>query len=261
MFLLQASGGAFDAGFLVLIVGIVGIFLAAIVLLFLRKRTFPVINLIFIRLFHGKYSFQYLEFFKKNDLRNPLNNCIRDEITLHFSFFFKILSKAKFYQSNRNVEYEDFPFLYSYKQMVKKFGRPQCINIARFQSHKVKVVGYVDQYMKRKMKRLFFFIDDVFVMGEYVFSETHRVDPSSVRDALTEKYLGEKGLEDETFYIEGPYGNVINYHDNGFYASVKYFCRSDEQINNIIGSVFPEGSEGIKAFKHAMTQEELINRF
>ena len=261
MILLQSSGGAFDAGFLVLILAILSIFLLAVVFLFLRKRTFPLINLLFIRAIHGKYSFQYLEFFKKNDLRNPLNNCIKDEITLHFSYFFKILPDARFYKTDREITFEEFPFRSSYRLLIKMNGKPQCINIARFKSHKVKVVGYVDEYMKRKMKRLFYFIDDIFIMGEYIFSETHRVDPTGVRDALTEKYLGQRSVEDESFYLEGPQGNAINYHDNGFYATIKYICRSDERINSIIEAVFPEGSAGVRAFKNAMTQEELINRF
>ncbi|MBN1200053.1 MAG: hypothetical protein JXA23_11920, partial [Bacteroidales bacterium] len=97
MIILAQNGGAFDAGFLTLVVAILAIFAIALFAIFLKKNTFPVFNLFFIRIFKGKYSFEYLEFFKKNDLRNPLNNCIKDEITLHVSIFYKPLKGASSY--------------------------------------------------------------------------------------------------------------------------------------------------------------------
>lgn len=262
MILLAESGGAFDAGFFMLIVAIVSIFILAFFLLFLRRRTFPLVYLWIIRLVHGQYSDQYLEFFKKNDLRNPLNNCIRDEITLHFSFFYRLLKDAAFFTTIIPVnEFKGVPFQIHYKQLVTQLGTPECINIARFNHHRVKVVGYIEPFQQRKMKTLFYFVEDQFIMGEYVFSETHRVDPTSAKKGLMEKYLDGKPVVSDTFYIEDPSGNMINYHDNGFFASIKYFYRSNEAIHAIISSIFPGGDVSTQALRKAMIHEELINRF
>ncbi len=261
MIILAGSGGAFDGGFLTLVVAIVTIFSIALFVIFLKKNTFPILNLMIIRIFRGKYSFEYLEFFKKNDLRNPLNNCIKDEITLHISVFFKRLKGAIDYPTTVPIEFKDVPFLTSYKNLVKEFGTPNCINIARFDKQRVKVVGYQDTFHQKKMKSLFYFIEDKFFMGEFVFSETRRMDPTQVKEGISEKYLDGVKLEADTLYVEGPLGNILNYHDNGFFASVKYLYRGDSSINEILNNVFLLSSQKGQAFKKAMLQEESLNRF
>ncbi|NQV01382.1 MAG: hypothetical protein HQ542_01960 [Bacteroidia bacterium] len=261
MIILDGSGGAFDGGFLTLVVAIVAIFAIALFVIFLRKSTFPILNLLFIRIFRGKYSFEYLEFFKKNDLRNPLNNCIKDEITLHLSVFFKRIEGAANFKTTIPIEFKDVPFLTSYQNLVKEFGTPHCINIARFDNKRVKVVGYNEKFHQKKMKSLFYFIEDEFFMGEFVFSETHRMDPTQVKAGVSQKYLTGEALSSDTFYIECPQGNALNYHDNGFFASVKYLYQGDTRINEMLTKVFVHAHQKGQAFKQAMIQEELLNRF
>jgi len=261
MIILADNGGAFDAGFLTLIVAIVAIFSIALFVIFLKKNTFPILNLLIIKIIRGKYSYEYLEFFKKNDLRNPLTNCIKDEITLHVSVFFQRLKGAVDYTTETPIEFKDIPFLTSYKDLVKKFGTPNCINIARFEKTRVKVVGYHETFHQKKMKSLFYFIGEEFFMGEFVFSETRRMDPAQVKEGISEKYLNGKHMEADTIYIEGPLGNILNYHDNGFFASVKYLYRGNPRINEILNNVFLLSSQKGQAFKKAMIQEESLNRF
>jgi hypothetical protein len=261
MIVLASGGGAFDGGFLTLVVVIVAIFSISLFVIFLKKNTFPLLNLILIKIFNGKYSFEYLEFFKKNDLRNPLTNCIKDEITLHISVFFQRLKGAVDYTTEIPIEFKDIPFLSSYKTLVQKFGTPDCINIARFEKNRVKVVGYHETFHQKKMKSLFYFLEDEFFMGEFVFSETRRMDPTQVKEGISEKYLDGVNLEADTLYVEGPLGNILNYHDNGFFSSVKYLYRGDLRINEVLNNVFLLSSQKGQAFKKAMIQEESLNRF
>ncbi|MBC8315101.1 MAG: hypothetical protein H8E51_06320 [Bacteroidetes bacterium] len=259
--ILLAGGGAFEGGFMTLIIALILIFVITLLVIFMRKRIFPIFYLMYVRVFRGKYSFEYLEFFKKHDLRNPLNNCIRDEITIHFSVFFKLLKEASQYKTDIPIEFKDVPYLISYRKLVKQFGTPQCINIARFNQSRVKVVGYNEKFQEKKMKSLFYFIDDQFVMGEFVFSETRRMDPTQVKEVLSQKYLDGETLKSDVIYILGPQGNMLNYHDNGFFAAVKYLYRGDDHLNEIMNNIFAQAHENGKAFKRAMIQEELLNRF
>jgi len=261
MITLFSGGSSLSAGFITLIIILVAIFAGILLALFLRKRTLPVINLMFIRLLHGRYSYKYLEFFKQNDLRNPLNNCIKDEITLHFSVFFTLLKNAVRFKTDTPIDFKDVPFLITYKKLVKRLGIPNCINIARFHNSRVKVVGYNELFQNKKMKSLFYFIENQFVMGEFVFSESRRMDPTPIKEALSKKYLDGKALQSDTVYITGPEGNLLNYHDNGFYASVKYLYRGNEYLNQIMDDVFSQADSNGQAFKNAMIQEELLNRF
>lgn len=251
--LARTGGTAFDSNFLTLAGVLVAIFIGILIIVFLRKRTFPMISLFFIRLFKGRFSYEYLEFFKKNDLRNPLNNCIRDEITLHFSVFFKQLKGALEFTSDVPIEFKEIPFMTPYHKIIKENGLPDCINIARFDGNRVKVIGYNETFQQRRMKSLLYFIEDLFVMGEFVFSEAQRMDPVQVREALAKKYLDGEAVNADVFYISAPLpGNILNYHDNGFFASVKYLYRGDRRMNEILNNVFTNPGQNGQAFKQAM---------
>jgi hypothetical protein len=257
----SARSSIFDQSMLTLFLALVFIFILVLVLVFLRKRIIPVIRLASLRILYGQYSFEYLEFFKKHDLRNPLNNCIKDEITLHFSVFFRKFKNAVDFTTTVPIGFKDIPFMTLYQKVVKQFGQPSCINIARFGTSRVKVIGYSESFHQKKMKSLFYFIDDRFVMGEFVFSEYSRMNPTPVKEALSQKFLNGKPLEPDVFYISDSNGNRINFYDNGFYASVKYLFLGDTAINEILNTLFSPGQENGQAYRNAMIQEELLNRF
>ena len=261
MIILAGGGGAFDGGVITLIIALVAIFGGTLLVIFFRKQVYPAFNLMYVRIFYGKYSFEFIEFFKKHDLRNPISNCIKDEITLHFSIFFKQTKDAKQFETEIPIEFKDIQFKISYKELVKTLGTPHCINIAWFNQSRVKLVGYHEKFQEKKMRSLFYFLDNKFVMGEFVFSETRRMDPTQVKEALSEKYLNGAILDGDSFYINGPQGNTLNYHDNGFFASVKYLFRGDDHLNEIMNDVFTQAEATGMAFKKAMLQEELLNRF
>lgn len=255
------SSTSFDPSMLYLVLSLVLLFVLLLILIFFKDRIIPVIRVTYLRIVHGQYSFEYLEFFKKYDLRNPLNNCIKDEITLHVSVFFKRLKGSSNYTTTIPIEFKDVPFLTSYNSLVKEFGKPDCINIARFDRARVKVIGYNETFHQKRMKSLFYFLEDEFFMGEFIFSETHRMDPTQIREGISQKYLEGGEVNQDAFYIEGPLGNILNYHDNGFFASVKYLFRGEQRINEILTDVFVQSANNGQAFKKAMMQEESLNRF
>ncbi len=78
---------------------------------------------------------------------------------------------------------------------------------------------------------------------------------------LCHRIPGRETLDCDSLYINGPQGNALNYHDNGFFAAVKYLYRGDDHLNEIMNEVFIHANENGKAFKKAMIQEELLNRF
>jgi len=255
------SSTSFDPSMLSLILVLILLFVGVLALIFLRKRIIPLIQLSALRIFYGQYSFEYLEFFKKNDLRNPLNNCIKDEITLHFSVFFRKFNNADTYHTDVPIEFKDIPFMTSYSRIVKQFGTPSCINIARFGTARVRVIGYSETFHQKKMKSLYYFIEDHFVMGEYIFSEHRRMDPGPVKEALSTKYLSGEHLPSDRIYIEDGKRHQLNFHDNGFYASVKYIYLGDSAIMEILNNVFNPMDDSGQALRKAMIQEELLNRF
>lgn len=244
-----------------IIFSLIGFFIFILVIVFLRNRVLPILKLWYIILIYGKFSFEFLEFFKANNLRNPHNSCIKDEITMHFLLFFKKINNAEYFTTNNYLEYGKIPFLMPYKSLVKQMGNPECINIARFNGIKVRVVGYNELLGGMKMKSLYYFINEVFVMGEYFFSEMNLINPKQIVEILSSKYLDHQEIAADCFYIIDPSGNKLNYENNGFSINIRYLYLCDDDTNSILESIFPGGTTGGPGFQKAMKDEELLNRF
>jgi len=252
---------SFDPSMLYLILALIGIFLLVLLLVFTRMRIFPLIKLGYIRLIYGRFSYEFLEFFKKNNLRNPHNNCIKDEISMHFISYYKPKRDTLFFNTDNKIEFGDIPFLISYKSLCKTKGEPDCINVSRFKSHKVKLVGYNEYLHEMKMKLLFYFIEAKFVMGEYHFVDLTKINTSELLAPLTGKYLKGEKIQADNFFITDPQGDKINYENNGFSITIRYYFRGDGGTNNILDTMFKNVGENGAGLIDTMKHEALLNRF
>jgi hypothetical protein len=252
---------SFDPSMLYLILALVGLFIFVLLLVFTRARLFPLIKLGYVHLVYGRYSYEFLEFFKENNLRNPHTNCIKDEISMHFFTFYKPKRDALFFQTDTKIEFGDVPFLTSYKKLIKMKGEPDCINVSRFANNRVKLVGFNESLQNMVMKSMYYFIEDRFVMGEYNFADLIKVRTAEVLASLTGKYLKEENVQSDNFYISDYHGDKINYENNGFSITVRYYFRGDEVVNQILDSVFGNTGENGETLIRTMKHEELINRF
>jgi hypothetical protein len=263
-FILLAKAGkdssAFDPSMIYLVVCLVGLFLLVLFLLFSRAKLFPLVKLGLIRLIYGSYSFEFIEFFKEHNIRNPHNNCIKDEISMHFYVFFKQNRNALFFDTETKIDFGVIPFLITYAKLVKQKGDPDCINIAKFSGSRVKLVGYNETLQNMKMRTMFYFINDLFAMGEYHFPDQHRIKREEILAPLTQKYLKSVDVQSDNFYITDQSGNKIHFENNGFSITMKYFFGGDEKINGILNSVFGNTGGKCDAFISAMKQEELLNK-
>ncbi len=244
-----------------IIVSLVVILIFLISLVFLRRRVFPIFRLWYIILVYGKFSFEFIEFFKEHNLRNPHNNCIRDEITMHFVPFFKKMKNAEHFITKTKLEFGEVKYLSSYKNLVRQKGNPECINTARMGDSRVKVVGFNELLGGIKMKSLYYFIDERFVMGEYLFTEMQSIKPTQIVGTLSSKYLDHQTLNTDLFYITDPMGNELFYENNGFSINLKYLFVGDKEINDLFRYIFPSGEmNGINVQK-GIKDEDLFNRF
>jgi len=252
---------SFDSSMLYLILALVSFFVLVIVIIFLRKRVVPLFRLWYISLVHGRYSFEFLEFFKENNLRNPHNSCVKDEITLHFMVFFRPLKNAQEYTTNTRIDFDDIPYMISEKKLFKLKGVPDCVNITTFNDARVKVVGYNETLQGMKMKSLYYFIDNQFLMGEYVFPELLRVKPVKIKETLSAKYLNKVSLDGDVFYITDNEGNKLCYEYNGFSIGIKYLYLGDTGLTQVLTNLFRNGSDGRSNFVKALHNDEMLNRF
>lgn len=254
------GSNSFDWSMLYLIMALVAVFVLVILLIFVRRRIFPLLKLLYITLRYGKYSFEFLEFFKAHDLRNPHNNCIKDEITLRFLPFFKPAKNAVNHRTGKLVEFGDIAFMKPEKDLIKIKGNPACINIAKFHDSRAKVVGYHEVLEGMKMKSLYYFVDDTLIMGEYLFSDLTKAKPATLSALLSAKYLDHREVKEDTIYITDPSGNILYYEYNGFTVCMRYFFACDHRINAILASIYSITNDSAENYIKALQREEVLNR-
>jgi hypothetical protein len=140
-------------------------------------------------------------------------------------------------------------------------GIPDCINVAKFAESRVKVIGYNETLQGMKMKSLFYFIDEKFVMGEFVFSDLIKVKPAKITGILSTKYLDGTELTSDSIYITDPKTTILYYENNGFSICMRYFFAGDTQVNETLASVYSIGGDSAENYIRALHNEEMLNRF
>jgi len=243
-----------------LIISLLSFFLLIILLVLFRQKLIYFFQIRYLILVYGRYSFERLEYYKKNNLRSPYNTCIKDEIIIHFMVFFKKIRNATDYQSNTKINFCDIPFMSTWKSFKKLKAAPDCMNIARFTDAKVKVVGYNESWEGIRIKTLYYFLNNNFVLGEYHISESLKVNSVRVLQKISSKYLQGIELNGDVIYITDTEKNQLNFENNGFSIGIRYLYRGDEVINQLLSNLFNEGGSEGEAYKKVLQKEGYLNR-
>lgn len=177
----------------------------------------------FIKLFKGQYSIEYVSLFKNNDLRSPFLPCIKDEFIFHILMFLKRDIKVKKYTTTENIQFGNTSFSLNYTDIFKTKGVPMCFNALKINDYVIKIIGYQDTVQDSKIKLVYYFVNDIFILGEYSFSDNSLSESVNISKILIDKYISESTKDIDEFYIEDSNKNCIYFKDNGFERSVKYF--------------------------------------
>ncbi len=221
------------------------IYIAVIILavILIIAVTLPRLKLFFTRIFRGKYSLAYVTLYKKYYMKNPYAHCIKDEFVFRIFSFFEKSKDTKQFKTNKTIQFGETPFLVRYNDFIKSFGKPYCFNTYLMQpsDNKLKILGQKEQMYNTDMKALYYFIDNTFFMGEYIFKEINHETINKISNLLQKKYLDDiltEGTGD--FYIENKNNTIIYFSYTGFALILRYYCRKDTQINNILEEYYTE---------------------
>ncbi|MEI6682384.1 MAG: hypothetical protein WCO44_07140 [Bacteroidota bacterium] len=233
--------GVLDGGMVNFMTVIISICVLLLVLIFMRQRVTLLIRLWYYSLVYGRYSHEFLTFFKTSNLRSPINGCIKDEISVHLLVFVNKIKNSLEFQTSTLIDYGRIPFMTGNKQLFKSKGKPDCMKVITINDVKLMVAGYNETLQGMKMRSLFFFVNGSFVMGEFLFSELLRLKPGNLVGTLSSKYLNGIPVDKDVFYITDTKGNRLNYENNGFSISIKYFYGNDPATNNFLSTLLANG--------------------
>jgi hypothetical protein len=92
------------------------------------------------------------------------------------------------------------------------------------------VLGYKEVVFNERAIAAYYFIDNVFFMGEYIFKDTSE----EIGEKCIRPYL-ENGTElEDNFYVENTHDRIIHFQNNGFNIDIKYLTREDDNIIGVL---------------------------
>ncbi|MCX6278381.1 MAG: hypothetical protein NT004_09825 [Bacteroidetes bacterium] len=146
------------------------------------------------------------------------------------------------------------------KNLFKIKGNPDCIDVDTINDIKFLVVGYNETLQGLKMKSMYYFLNDQFILGELNFSNLLHVKPANLVGQISSKYLNGNPVEEDVFYIKDTSGNQLNYENNGFSVSIKYLSNGNKDINLILSGLFGMGDNTVENKIKALRNKELLDR-
>jgi len=191
------------------------------------------LKMLFTKLIHGEYSFQYVDLFRKKGFRSPFLRCISDEFYSHILILLKKDPKVKVFDTSGTIQFGNTSFSLTSGELFKLKGIPFCFNALVFDDYSITIIGYNEMIQNAKLKSIYIFANDVFILGEYLFTETLKTHLNNISDTLIKKYISDSTENIDKFFIKDRNQNHIFFSDNGFEISIKYFLVNSPKSKEI----------------------------
>jgi len=202
-----------------------GIFILILVIAYRFRKE---INLTIIRMAYGHYSYEFLRTYKKYYVRSPFQYCFRDDFIAHLLFVLAKKEDIPSYKSFKDIYFENTPYFISYKDFLKLKGNPYCFNAFVFDhpDFEIKALGYQETIVGSKAINLFYFMNDSFFMGEYIFKNPK----TNIKASLIDHFLDMHEFSHDNFYIENTKNRIIHFQNTGFTVDIKYLNKENKAI-------------------------------
>ena len=201
---------------------------AIIFSIFLIYRFRKAIKLVIIRMVYGHYSYEFLHNYKKYFVRSPFQYCFRDDFIAHLLFVLAKKEEIPSYKSYKDIYFENTPYFIDYKDFLKKKGKPYCFNAFVFDQldFEIKALGYQSTTAGSRAIIVFYFMNDSFFMGEYIFKNPK----TDIKASLFSHFLEVKEPSEDNFYIENTKNRIIHFQNTGFTVDIKYLNKENKDI-------------------------------
>lgn len=220
------------------------------------------IHLFLIKLFFGKFSFNYQSrvqiLGKYRVLRKKFHQpCTKQNLMSHFFTPYKKKEQVPAYNCSEGIIFNNIPFGISFRQLKKTKRKYSCYDIEKHNNTYWQIIGYKERIFNTGVKTLFHFLDNKFFFGEYFFSDQRGLQIETIAKTLLKKYTN---ISDEVpsgnFIIKNENNEYIFFEDNGISLSIKYINGKDQEINALLDQIFNSGI--ISETKLEKTLEDIL---
>lgn len=206
-------------------------------LLILRLRVW------IVQMIYGKYSYAYISFFKKRDLKPDVLPCLKDHYLTHFYPFYRKAKDSVLFKSRQPIQYGEFRFGSSYRESPKGSLDADNFSVYKVDSDILSAYGFRGQSFGAKHKEVAFFLNNQFLLGEYSFSMSDKnsmPDTDRIVSELARRYQVDLGGLKSNFYIEDGNDSLIYVLDTGFSFNLSYFSPTVAAISDKMEKWFEE---------------------
>ncbi len=148
--------------------------------------------------------------------------------------------------SDQQIKFGEINFGISHENVIKKKGKPAYHLKTDYYGHKLRTIIYKSRLQGRKRISIYYFIDDKFVIGEYVYVQPQLEDNETYRTALASKYLCDVGNLKSPFFIKDITNSVIYYEERSE-IRIKYFSNIEKYYSEILFDLEQKNSKDVKS--------------
>ncbi|MEI8047523.1 MAG: hypothetical protein WCI92_09105 [Bacteroidota bacterium] len=201
------------------------------------------IRLSAIRSIYGPYSLKYITQFKRiYYLENPYPICIEDDLVSHFSNFASKNSMEEIPFTNKTIDFGSIPFN-AKLSVLKRKGKPARFNIYSFSDKfTVRIMGFSEEIMGNTIREHYFFANNIFFMGEYIFSDVSKENTTKIVEMLVSKYDITLPFDRDLFFIRDTNDSVICFENNYFTISIQYINLKNPFVVDVLDAYLKRAS-------------------
>ncbi|MEI6750312.1 MAG: hypothetical protein ACOYMF_11805 [Bacteroidales bacterium] len=171
-------------------------------------------------------------------MKNPYPPCIQDDLIVHCFNFIDINPETKVYATKSEISFGSYPF-FTKLAVVKGKTIPNCFNIYKLSDKcTIKILGLKTEMFNNKIVEVYYFMNDIFFMGEYLFPDISKANCEQLIGVLEKKYNISGRISDEEFYVQDDQDSLLFFGNNGFSISIQYINNKKPYINELWDAYF-----------------------
>ncbi len=191
------------------------------------------IRMFITKCIYGKYSFQYVDLYRKFGYRSPFLRCFKNDFFTQILIFLNKDPEIKKFETSETIQYENSAHSLTSSELIHKKGLPFCFSTLVFGNYDIVFIGYRETLQNTKIKSVYIFANEVFIMGEHSFKELNKKTSGNILNEFTKKYISTSIEGIDKFFIKDHHQNYIHCSDNGFETSIKYFLTGNSVLKKI----------------------------
>jgi hypothetical protein len=154
--------------------------------------------------------------------RKKTKPCFSTEAILHLDKLLIPDNRFPVYNTKNSILFEELPLHSTKKEIIQKKGKPHCYHWEKIGGLEVFIMGYYSRIRTLPGCSAYFIYNGKSCFCEYRSHQSEGTMVSIMRMAIANKYLNDKTIHDDGFYIEDPSEQLLFFYDNGIKLTIKY---------------------------------------